>query len=122
MHKPLQNRRKILKTEGEGETSPKYCYSRDAREEKQISIALAKEVIEFFAQHFTMLDVTVYGAHCVGKPQEGADSKRAIVCTWVDARKQSIIFDSSEVYLEGNPFYVNEDHIPKQQEQSSRRG
>ena len=48
-------------------------------------------------------------------------SKRAIVCTVVDARKWSIILDSSRVYLKGSPFYVSEDRTPKQQEARRRQ-
>ena len=66
----------------------------------------------FFAEHFTMSDVAVYGAHCVGKVQEGMPDKRAIVC--MDAKKREIILDSSRVYSKGSPLYVSEDRTPKQ--------
>ena len=77
------------------------------------ALSLAKEVTQFFATHFTMPNVTVYAAHHVGKPHEGENNKRAIVCTVVDARKISIVLESNRVYLKDTPFYVSEDHTPK---------
>ena len=77
--------------------------------EKESPLTLAKEVAGFFAQHFAIPDVAVYGAQWVGRMQEGMSSKRAIVCTVMDARKRAIIIDNSKIYLKGSPYYVNED-------------
>ena len=84
--------------------------------EKESPLTLAKEVAGFFAQHFAIPDVVVYGAHRVGRMQEGMGNKKAIVCTMMDARKRAIIPDSSKIYLKGSPYYVSEDRTPKQQE------
>ena len=63
-----------------------------------------------------MLEVAVYKAHRLGKPQEGAANKRAIVCTVIDAGKWRIILDISSMYLKGTLIYVSVDHAPKQLE------
>lgn len=89
--------------------------------EKESPLTLAKNVAGFFAQHFVIPSVVVYGAHRVGRMQEGMANKRAIVCTVMDARKRAIILDSSRIYLKSSPYYVSEDHTSKQQEARRKR-
>ena len=79
-------------------------------------LTLAKEVAGFFAQHFAIPNVAVYGAYRVGRMQEDMPNKQAIVCTVMDARKKDIILGSSRIYLKGSPCYVNKDRTLKQQE------
>lgn len=88
--------------------------------EKETPLSLAKDIGEFFAEHFAMQEVTVFGAHRVGRKRDENLGHRAIVCTMLDTRKREIILDSSKIYLNGTSFYVTEDRTPRQQEERRR--
>lgn len=88
--------------------------------EKETPLSLAKDIGEFFGEHFAMQEVVVFGAHRVGRKRDENLSHRAIVCTMLDTRKREIILDSSRIYLKGTSFYVTEDRTPRQQEERRR--
>ena len=76
-------------------------------------ILLNADITDIISTKFGMHDVTVYGAHRVGKKKP--DTNRAIVCTLLDARKRSIILENARIYLKDSPLYISEDRTPNQQ-------
>ncbi|MCO5578197.1 hypothetical protein L7F22_032035 [Adiantum nelumboides] len=60
--------------------------------ETESVLSLNIAVTDFLAKKLGMQDVTVFGAHRVGKKNNAVN--RAIVCTMLDARKQTIILAS----------------------------
>lgn len=77
------------------------------------SLAIAIEA--FFATHFGMSAVMVYGAHRVGKQGVPRSGERPIVCTMADDVKRKIILDNSWIYLKGTGCHVYEDRTLMQQ-------
>ena len=76
-------------------------------------LLLNADITDIISTKFGMHDVTVYGAHRVGKKKP--DTNRAIVCTLLDARKRSIILENARIYLKDSPLYISEDRTPNQQ-------
>lgn len=80
--------------------------------ESALSLNIA--VTDLLTEKMGMQDLTIFGAHRVGK--KNANANRAIVCTMLDARKRTLILENARFYLKDSTFYISEDRTPAQQE------
>ena len=62
-----------------------------AENENESPPSLAISIEDFFQKQFGMSEITVYGAHRVGKPGAIRSGERPIVCSMADETKRKII-------------------------------